>query len=105
MIVIQLLCPTLPKPVNVTAPDAASVVNDPAPPLPPNGPTVAPFTRAYTPAEVVHISPFAGVVGAEPGGIFIGAFATVDVSVTSLLVNVPPVKLPPPPVPEAAAIA
>ena len=49
------------------------------PPAPvPNGPTVAPLTRAKMPALVIHTSPLIGDVGALPWPIFNPASVVVE---------------------------
>ena len=56
-----------------------------------NGPTVDPLTCAYTPEDVVQISPLLGEVGAVPGGRFNPAAVVVGVAVNNSPVMVPPV--------------
>jgi hypothetical protein len=52
-------------------------VPPPPPPLP-SGPTVPPLILTKSPAVVVHISPFAGPLGAVPCGSLIDALLVVQ---------------------------
>jgi hypothetical protein len=62
-------------------------------PGPLNGPIVAPFIRANIPAEVSHMSPLLGVVGATPGGTLKPELSAVDGAVISGPANVHPVTM------------
>lgn len=69
---------------------AVSEIVTEAPPPAPKGPTVTPFILAYSPAVVVHISPFTGAVGAVPCGITKPARVVVEAEVVVFSVTTMP---------------